>query len=282
LLARLATHQSGVVSSGQLAALGFSRREISGLVKPRRLIRIHQGVYAVGHEDLGDRGRMIAGLLAAGDGAVLSHRTAAFLWKLLPSMPPFIEVTLTQRVPRQRVGVVVHQAKRLDTTRHKALLVTTPRQTLTQLREPERDRAAAEALYLGLIDRHDAPHGAEPTRSELERRLLAALKAAGLPRPLCNHPIGRYRADFLWPEHRLVVETDSWLAHGTPYAFQADRTTSNTLQLKGWMILRFTWKDVTKRSRRVATAVKDALRARSEPSAPPRRPPRPHPATAAS
>jgi hypothetical protein len=99
------------VGRGQLMALGFTRREIEGLVKSRRLIRVHQGVYAVGHEALSDRGRMLAALLAAGPGAALSHRTAAYLWKLIPSMPQFIEVTLTDRAPRTRNGLRVHRAE---------------------------------------------------------------------------------------------------------------------------------------------------------------------------
>jgi hypothetical protein len=52
----------------------------------RRLVRVAQGVYAVGHEAVSDRGRMIAALLAAGPGAVLSHETAGYLWKLIPSL----------------------------------------------------------------------------------------------------------------------------------------------------------------------------------------------------
>ena len=53
-----------------------------------------------------------------------------------------------------------------------------------------------------------------------------------LPMPQTQYRLGAKAYDFAWPEHRLIVETDSWLAHGTPYAFQADRTTSNQLQLK--------------------------------------------------
>ena len=86
-----------------------------------RLIRIHQGVYAVGHEAVSDRGRMIAALLAAGPGAALSHRTAAYLWTLIPSMPPFAEVTTTDRRPRSRPGLIIHHATTLETTRRHGL-----------------------------------------------------------------------------------------------------------------------------------------------------------------
>ena len=95
LLARLATSQSGAVGRKQLLALGFTSDEIDHRLETRRLLPVHRGVYAVGHEALSDRGRCIAALLAAGPGAVLSHRTALALWKLIPSMPQLIEVTLT-------------------------------------------------------------------------------------------------------------------------------------------------------------------------------------------
>jgi very-short-patch-repair endonuclease len=60
-----------------------------------------------------------------------------------------------------------------------------------------------------------------------------------------------------------VVEADSWRAHSTPYAFQADRSSSNALQLAGWLVLRFTWEDLTRRARAVAASVREALTLRN-------------------
>jgi very-short-patch-repair endonuclease len=241
LLARLATRQGGVVSRRQLAALGFSRDEIARRVGSARLIRVHQGVYAVGHASIADRGRMIAGLLAAGPGATLSHSTAAALWKLIPSMPQFVEVTVSDRRPRQRSGLRIHHTTGLDATTHQGLPVTTPLQTLDDLRD---GRAWSEALYLGLVDPSKAPHEAEPTRSELERKLLSAIREAGLPRPLVNHRLGPYKPDFLWPEDRLVVETDGWAGHGHRIAFEDDRKRDAWFQAAGYRVLRFTWRQV--------------------------------------
>jgi very-short-patch-repair endonuclease len=239
LLARLATNQSGVVSRKQLMALGFERNEIGWRVSTRRLIRVHQGVYAVGHEDLSDRGRCIAALLATGAGAVLSHRTALALHNLIPSVPQLIEVTLTTRRPRQRAGIKIHRAAALETTIKDGLPVTT---ALRALQDAGDRRAWSEALYRGLIDRADGE--AEPTQSELEDILLPALKEAGLPKPVTQHPIGPYRVDFLWPEHKLVVETDGWQAHGHRAAFEEDRARDAHLQALGYRVLRFTWRQI--------------------------------------
>ena len=243
VLARLAARQEGVVGYDQLRALGFARGVIAHRVKTARLIRVHRGVYAVGHDALSDRGRMIAGLLAAGPGAALSHRTAAYLWKLIPSMPPFIDVTLTGRAPRRRESLRVHRAQHLDTTIHRGLKTTTPLQTIAQLQPPERDRARAEALVQQLIPRTADDH-AEPTRSALERALLPALERAQLPLPLVNHRVLGREVDFFWPDHGLVVETDGWSTHGHRRAFESDRARDAMLQAHGYTVVRFTWRQV--------------------------------------
>jgi very-short-patch-repair endonuclease len=243
LLARLATRQEGVAGYAQLIALGHTRHEIAHLVSTARLIRVHQGVYAVGHRALSDRGCMIAALLAAGPGGALSHRTAAYHWKLVPSMPPFNHVTFTDRRPRRRDGLVIHYAQRLETTIHQSLPVTTPLQTIAQLPPDERDRARAEALVLKLIPRTADDH-AEPTRSELERALLPALRKARLPRPVVGAEILGYTVDFYWPDHNLIVETDGWHTHGHRRAFESDRARDATLQAHGHTVVRFTWRQV--------------------------------------
>jgi very-short-patch-repair endonuclease len=134
-------------------------------------------------------------------------------------------------------------------------------------------RAVREAQYLKLYDRSAiedvltrrpsrnlaAALPALVTQSEMEQRFLAVCTRYRLPTPERQYLIGAKRYDFAWPAHRVVVETDGWKAHGIPYAFQADRTTSNRLQLTGWLVLRFTWEDLTRRARTVAATVRTAL-----------------------
>jgi len=121
------------------------------------------------------------------------------------------------------------------------------------------DGAWSEALYLGLVKSSDAPLGAEPTRSELERRLLPALKAAGLPEPVTNHRFGRYRPDFYWPHHRLMVETDGWKGHGHRMAFESDRARDADLQAQGFAVLRFTWRQVMEQALLVTVRIAQVL-----------------------
>jgi very-short-patch-repair endonuclease len=254
----LATRQEGVVGRSQLAALGYTRHELAHDVKRGRLIAVHQGVYAVGHQALSDRGRMIAALLAAGPGATLSHETAAYHWSLIPSLPPFIDVTLTDRKPRRRTGLRVHVATQLDVTTHRQLPVTTPLQTLVQLPQPTRDRARAEALVNKLIPRTADDH-AEPTRSELEDALLPALEEAQLPKPLVNTVVLGHEVDFFWPNHKLIVETDGWAAHGHRRAFESDRARDAQLVAAGHRVLRFTWRQVIHETLLVTVRIAQAL-----------------------
>src|SRR3954454_13397622 len=82
-VAHIAASQHGVATSKQLAAAGLGRMAISERVKAGRLHRLHRAVYAVGHRAPSWHARWMAAVLACGDGAVLSHHSAAALWELL-------------------------------------------------------------------------------------------------------------------------------------------------------------------------------------------------------
>ena len=83
-VAALAERQHGLVSRSQLTERGLGRGAINRRIQRRRLHVVHLGVYAVGHRRLTMRGRWMAAVLAAGPGAVLSHRDAAALVGLRP------------------------------------------------------------------------------------------------------------------------------------------------------------------------------------------------------
>src|SRR5438132_7447563 len=83
LIAKLAEAQHGVVARRQLLEIGVTPKAIRVRIERERLHRLYLGVYAVGHRSLAQRGRWMAAVLAMGEGAVLSHRSAAALWRLL-------------------------------------------------------------------------------------------------------------------------------------------------------------------------------------------------------
>jgi very-short-patch-repair endonuclease len=278
-IARLATEQDGVVGRAQLIGLGLGSAAVDHRVRGGRLIVIHRGVYAVGHAALPDRGRLRAARMAAGANAVLSHRTAAAMWGLIPALPPIIEVTVTRKGPRTRPGLIVHETRHPPEIRLRGSLpLTAPLRTLADLKFSaplaELERLCAEALVAGLVTQPELdaarllPAGpAAPTRSELERLFLRLVRDAGLPRPLVNRYIGRYMADFAWPAERVIVETDGYAAHGHRAAFERDHARDADLVARGWIVLRFTWRQLRFERVRVATRLAQTL-ARRDTSTP--------------
>src|SRR5688572_21439291 len=68
-IALIASRLGGVVDRAQLMALGLKRGAIDHRIRVGRLRPLFHGIYAVGHEAVSPRGRLVAGLLAAGPGA---------------------------------------------------------------------------------------------------------------------------------------------------------------------------------------------------------------------
>ena len=215
----------------QLLAAGIGARAIERRIEAGRLHPLYRGVYAVGHRVLSQRGRWMAATLAT-DG-VLSHRSAAALWGLRPSQGR-IEVT-TPRTRTPRPGLLLHRAVLPDDeiTTHHGIPTTTPARTLLDLAgvlpPHQLQRAMNEAEIqrlpgpLALLDRHPTKRGtshAPPTtppdtRSELEADFLAFLNDRRFPTPQTNVLIEGYEVDAAWPDHKLIVELDSYTFHGT-------------------------------------------------------------------
>ena len=126
-------------------------------------------------------------------------------------------------------------------------------------------RAGAGALR-ALLDEHRA--GSTATRNDFEERFLSICRRYRLPQPEVNVPLLDYVVDFFWPEALLVVEADGRGTHGTRRAFQADRDRDGRLAVAGYLVLRFTWWDVTRRPAVVADRVRRTLSVRPEGSRP--------------
>ena len=236
-----------------------------------RFTVVFRGVYAIGHAAISDLGRLHAALLAAGPNAVVSHLAAAALHRILPSMPPFIDVTVTGTRRRSRPGLRIHRARHPPPAASVAgLPVTTVLRTLEDLRgrltPAELERACAEALVRNLVTQDEletarlvASDLAAPTRSALERRFLSVIRQAGLPRPRVNHTVGPYEIDFAWLDQRVLVEVDGWSTHGHRFAFERDRARDAELAAMGYLVLRFTWRQLRDNPLLVAAQVAQAL-----------------------
>jgi predicted transcriptional regulator of viral defense system len=133
----LAARQHGVVARRQLTALGLGEDAIDHRLASGRLVRLHRGVYALGHAELRREGRALAVVLTAGPGAVLSHRSAAAHWGLRPWGGSFVELTAPGRAGiRRRPGRFVHRSASLspaEATIERGVPVTTVPRTLLDL-----------------------------------------------------------------------------------------------------------------------------------------------------
>jgi len=107
-----------------------------------------------------------------------------------------------------------------------------------------------------LLERHAPP---ADVRSRAERLMLRLIRQAGLPEPKVNVKVGRWRPDFFWPEHRVAAEFDSYEFHTDIGAFRRDRQKSNELQLRGILVLRFTWLELTRTPTILETRLRQAL-----------------------
>ena len=278
----------------------MGRGAIRRRLESGRLYLLHRGVYAVGHPEVSQEGMWLAGVFGAGKGAVLSHRSAAALWLLLPPCPTTVEVTVpTARSPR---GVVAYESRlpANEITEHKGIPVTTLPRTLLDLaavvprpavarafREAQtkprlgegqaRPRLTLDALA-ALLDRHpgrrgnttiramlaDAGFGTGVTRSELEAAFTRFLRRYSLPPPRRNvymRVVGlELEADCLWPESRVIVELDSRQFHDTATAFEQDRARDRALAAHGWTVIRVTWRQLHRDELQLARDLRRLLR----------------------
>jgi very-short-patch-repair endonuclease len=269
----MARRQHGVLARRDLEGLGFTADAIEHRLATGRLHLISAGVYAVGRPELTPHGRWMAAVLVCGDGAVLSHRSAAELWGISYEESGRIDVTIRRRSRLTRSGVKVRCRPTLDARsfvhRH-GIPVTSPVQTLidlaTELKSLRLERAVNEADKLDLVDpetlrRALGAHKGEPgvkklatlldrhtfrlSDSDLEVLFRPLALAAGLPAPLTKHRVLGYEADFFFPAQDLIVETDGLRYHRTPAQQARAARRDQTHTAAGLRVLRFTHWQVT-------------------------------------
>jgi very-short-patch-repair endonuclease len=233
-----------VVTRTDLERLGFSRRGIEHRVKSGRLHLVSRGVYVVGRRDLTPKGRWMAAVLVCGDGAALSHRSAAELWGIGREEEKRIDVTMRRRREVHRAGLKVRMRPKLpegSIVRRFRIPVTHPVQTLidlaTELKPLQLERAVNEADKHDLVDPerlrkaldgYGGMAGVRTLRTMLDRHTFRLSDSdlevyfrplaldAGFPLPLTKQMVLGYEVDFFFPDHKLIVETDGLRYHRTP------------------------------------------------------------------
>ena len=223
----------------------------------------------MGHRSLSWRGRWLAAVLAAGDGAVLSHTSAAALWEFLRPIQGPAHVTVAAAVRRKsRPGLQIHRSRTLTpshVTRRHGIAVTTAARTIEDIRGAVEPYLFRRALRQAELAGHRVPHLSvtKRSRSDLELLFLALCEDHGLPRPLVNHRVHGHLVDFYWPRHRLVVETDSWTYHRGSVVMEDDHARDLALRLYGIETRRYTGDQLEAAPDAVAGDLKEALGAAS-------------------
>ena len=292
-IAAIAVRQGGHITTAQLHALGLSRRAIQHQAVTGALIRVHHGIYAVGHLPTNPHDRACGALLATGPRSALLHGSAAAHWGVIKSWPQNLElISAADTRPR---GLIVHRCgtllRRDIRTVAPGLRVTSPARTaldvaprlthnrltraVNDLRHIHRltvaqlrDVAARNPRHPGttrineLIGTSQAQH----TRSGLEDAFLRLTRRHRLPTPQINVHVAGIRVDAYFPDHGLIVELDGEITHGHDWrpAFEADRAQTADIMLQtGFPTIRFTDHQVRRHGGRTATKLKGILARRA-------------------
>jgi very-short-patch-repair endonuclease len=269
---KLAGRQQGIVAREQLLARGFSRSAIEHRLRNGRLHRLWPGVYAVGSPHVSRLGRWMAAVLACGEGAVLSHESAAALWGMQAPREGEIHVSVPLGRPRRLRGIRAHRRRNLrpaDVTRRHGIPVTTPAATLVDiapgLSGAELEEAVSQADARNVIDAEVLRRALDEipprpglgrlkgtldrrtfrlTRSRLERLFLPIAARAGLGAPQTRQWVNGFEVDFFWPDLGLVVETDGLRYHRTPSQQAKDRVRDQAHLAAGMTPIRFTYAQI--------------------------------------
>jgi very-short-patch-repair endonuclease len=302
-IAEVARWQGGYVTTEQLHRIGLSRMAIEHRVTKGELIRVHHGVYAVGHLPTSSQQRAHGALLAAGERSALAGRTALAFWRNDRDWPDQLELVSARDI--RLTNLIIRHSKTLlgrDIRAVQGLRVTSPARTALdiaarvateELSGSELTRIINELRHVNKLKVHQLrdvakrnPYHpgtkhlkevigdaqAQPTRSQLENAFRKLIKRYKLPIPLMNVRVGGVEVDAYFADHQLIVELDGRVVtHADDWrpAFEGDRARMVKVMAKtGIPTIRFTWDQITRLHAQTAKDLKAILDARLQAGAP--------------
>ena len=299
-LAALAARQHAHLSDTQASDLGLTPKMRASRLRSGRLVRVAPGVLRMSGTPITFEAQLMAAVLGGGPGALVSHRSAAPLWKLDGFRPGLVEITVPRGRWHRPRNVIVHESTDLDRTTPRlvnGIPVTPPDRTLLDIALRTSDRrllAAIDSARRGTLTTWDelastlARHArrgrpgvsrlrrvitanieqTEVTDSAFESLVLSLLREHGLPDPVLHHrvlaPDGRFVAevDLAYPELKLAIELDG-AVHLEREVWERDRPRQNQLELLGWTVLRFSWRTFADRPDAIVSEIAAARRQRA-------------------
>lgn len=300
-LATIARRHHGLIPVEHARAAGVSHAALQRRVANGQLERVGRGLHRLAGAPVHWHQRALAATLLAGPDALLSHRAAAALWGLdglPPSRPEVLVPRWSRRGSRAPGRSPTHETLDLrgaDRSARAGIPCTSVVRTLLDLAavvHPHRaEQALEDALRKRLCTAPEVAHRfvqlarrgrpgiatvrallAErtgdyvPTMSEFERRTCELLDRRGITPPVRQHPVAlagtTVRLDLAWPDVAVAVECDGLYHHGHNQRLPWDDRRQNELVLLGWLVLRFTWRQLVDDPHDLVRQVRAALAAR--------------------
>jgi very-short-patch-repair endonuclease len=281
-VAERARRQHGLVTFAQLAELGVTEKMRRRRITSGQWTKTGRSVVRIAGTTVTWESELMASVLAAGDGAMASHRSAAVLWNLEGFRKGKPELVVPHEQRYRGSGARVHRSTDLDRVSavvRNGIPATPPARTLLDLGavvSPARVHVAIDdarrreladwddllailvaharrgrdgvGTLRSILDEHFGEVAV--TESGFERLVVAALLESGLPRPVLQHTVTMvghtYRLDLAYPERRLGIELDGG-THLRREVWENDHVRQNAFILAGWTLLRFTWRDYLQR-----------------------------------
>ena len=292
----IADRQYGLITWQQALSAGISPHVLKRLVSAGHWVRVADGLYRINGVRECWRGRLKGLCLRAGDGAAISHRSAAAVWGLEGFEPPgTVDLTVPRNSQPRFKGVRIHRRDLNRTAVRDGIPVTPIPETILDLCAVSRDRtiplrALDDVRRRKLVSsfelerclaEHSGPgqRGSPLIRELLQRRLgrtppgtvfaaevLDLLVAAGLPEPEAEVwvTIGgrRYRIDLAYRRPKIAIECLAKIGHLNEKAFEEDPVRNNHFAIDGWLQLWVTYRRKEEAPDRVIADVADALACR--------------------
>ena len=268
---KLAGRQKQLLRLKQIVALGLGERAAEARVEARRLFRLHDGVFCLHPPPYSRHQRYLAAVYTCGQGTFISDLAAAWLLGATEAPPSLPIVTNRTGAGRKVEDIKVHRRiiEPRDVFKHHGIACTRPERTVLDcaagasielLEEllmaldsgrPRLNRSRLETLVSQSSGRRGIRNLRElitddpkETDSLNERRMLRICRRLGIPGPETQYEIRTadrtFRADFCWPELRLIVEADSWRWHGGKLKSEDDTDRDQLLAIAGWLVVHFT------------------------------------------
>lgn len=284
LLHRQLAAQNGVINLRQVRATGCADSTRDRLLRSGELVPILPGVYRSAAWPMGREQLKVAACLR-NPAAALAFSTAGQEWGLRRMTDRRVHVLVPHGVSPELEGIVVHRCRRIDSIdlveRTGGIRVTSVARTLFDVGavvgRRRLESALEQALDKGLVDYADVAeaiarlyHRRRPgsleirdvvskraswstaVQSELELRVLAAIRRAGLPEPVVQHSVAlgdgtSIRFDFAWPSALVALEVDHAFWHTGSDESTKDKSRDRRAAAHGWLTLRITDDDVNHR-----------------------------------